>query len=167
MKSAAKWICLTGFVLMTAFWIGQSVLTGEESAAVSGAAGGVLEGLFSAIFPDPTGQGRPIGEWWEGYETFVRKFLGHFCGFAAEGFFAAGSAYGWLKGRVRYGLTAGFGVGFALLTELLQSDLINEGRTLSLADVALNVAGYLAGCGVAAALIWLWHRRTRGEKKEV
>lgn len=153
-----NWTALILLIAFTVFLLYQAALSGEESSAVSGGVGAWLERPLSALFPDPEGLGRPIGEWWSGYESFIRKFLGHFCGFVLEGLLAAGTAAAWLRGKARFFAPPAFGFVLALCTELLQLDLVNAGRTFSASDIALDFSGFLLGGIVLWLVRFLWLR---------
>lgn len=168
-------------ILTALFWIAyglfagvlvwHSCRTGESSVGDSSSVGAWLEPLFSELFPDPTGAGRPIGAWWSGYDAFIRKGIGHFGGFCALGAFG-GAAFALSFSGVRaaksaFSLIRAFafclaaGLLFGALTEGIQ--LFAEGRNGSFSDVALDFLGYAVGAAASYFLtIFILSRRKGG-----
>lgn len=151
-KRMATYLLAALACLVLCFIWGNSMLTGEESGAVSG---GLLHWLIHHF---------PFLNWLP--ELLLRK-LGHFCEFGLLGFVSA-----WFfllqgqKGIHRAAMPLLFTVLTAVTDETIQS--FSRGRTPSVIDVWIDVAGSLAGIILLLLVtkIYFWIRNRKGTNHE-
>ena len=136
--------------LVLCFIWGNSMLSGEESGAVSG-------GLLSWMT-----ENFPVMRWLP--ERLLRKF-GHFSEFAALGFLL-----GWFflrqgqRGLHRLTVPLLFGMTAALTDETIQS--FSPGRSPQVTDVWIDTAGALVGSLLACGLYRLYHHIKKTERNQ-
>lgn len=147
MKKRENWLLIPIVLMLCVIW-GNSLLSGDESAAVSG---GLLQKLME-WFPFLGGMS----------EFFLRK-LGHFSEFAALGWFAA-----WFfllqgqRGIHRFTLPLLLGSLAANADELIQTFTPDRGP--SVVDVWIDIAG--ACTGITALLLIAAVIMNRRKRKE-
>lgn len=144
------------YVVMGLVLVGHSCMNGEVSTEESNVVGRILDSVLSVVVPDPTGAGRPISLWWDGFQTFVRKGIGHFGGFFVFGFLGYFAFFfsEWKESGTIFG-----GVGVALFTEFIQ--LFTDGRSGQFSDVLIDVAGYLAATVILYFIVFFVPKRPR------
>lgn len=151
-KRTATYLLAALACLVLCFIWGNSMLTGEESGAVSG---GLREWLISTF---------PFLNWLP--ERLLRK-LGHFSEFGLLGFLSA-----WFfllqgqRGVHRAAMPLLFTVLTAVTDETIQS--FSQGRSPSVIDVWIDTAGSVAGILLLllGAKIYTWIRNRKGNNHE-
>lgn len=140
-KRKGQFLLAVLICLVLCFIWGNSMLTGEESGAISG---GLLSWLIETF---------PFLKWLP--ELLLRKF-GHFSEFALLGFLMA-----WFfllqgqRGFHRLTVPLLFGMTVALTDETIQS--FSSGRSPSVMDVWIDVAGVCAGIALLCGGFCLYH----------
>ena len=151
-------VCLILLILNLCFIWGNSVLSGEQSRAISDRVIAVLVEIFHIDYTGDGSDDEPDMNYW------VRK-AAHATEFASLGFLTSLLAAG--KGRRFRDWTTKaflFGVLAALTDETIQ---LYHARTSSVKDVWIDSGGVLAGILLAAVLVGLVHSVLAGRKKAV
>ena len=108
-----------------------------------------------------------IAEKSKDFPTLVRKFIGHYGLFAANGVFAVLSAVSFIK-KVNLSIIISvlLGVTISATSEIIQG--FTEGRTLALTDVILNVQGHISGISLALLFVLLFKvKRSENIKQNI
>lgn len=145
------------FLALTIYLCMHAMMPASVSSLQSKSFSLWISKVLSVFIQDPSGQGRPIHEWWDGFYHFVRKAVGHFGAFVLLGVFGTLALVFSMKKTYRYALSLGMGIGVAGLTEILQ--LFADGRAGMFSDVLLDTAGYVCGGSIVLIFTWLVVRK--------
>ena len=159
-----KWTIFSLALAINLFIIVNSYLTGPVSTAASNSFINGISSTINGISPGTVNSSNK-----ETFTMIVRKLFGHFGLFGLSSCLTTWACYLFLKNtKVKWFVWEGlisFGIGFfvASLTELIQ--LFVPGRSGSIVDVLIDLAGYLIGVLLVILIIFAAKSQYLQEKK--
>ena len=155
-KGIRRWLA----ILLTLCWMGviffMSSVTGTESGGMSRRVAAAVGRVFHGDYDEWLPEEQTAFE--EGLQFPIRK-AAHFAEYALLGLWLSATLHLWgMGGRRRFFAAWAAGTVYAASDEIHQ--LFVSGRGAVVTDVLIDCAGVLAGCGLAA-LILFWRIKRR------
>lgn len=162
-----KYVILAIAIAINVFILVNAFIEGQKSSEISGHATEVAANIINEAIPNTiTEVSMPS------FRQFFRKFAGHFCLFGLSGIFSSISFYLFLKDIhgiphwTIHIMSGVFGFVVAIISELAQ--IVTDGRTGSMRDVAIDSTGYLLGLLVVVLVVLIVEFNIKNlQKKQV